>query len=76
MRRWRSKSGRFGRGTGFDMLIKIAVLFLVVMAGLALASRFRIGGPKSGVSRRVISKVCAGCGRPRIGPGSCPCGRP
>ena len=59
------------------MLIKVAVLFLVVMAGLALGSRFRSGPRKVGTARRkAVGTVCTGCGRPRVGPGSCPCGKP
>lgn len=51
------------------MLIKGMVLFLVVMAGLALFGRLRLPGrgPRKPANR------CPDCGRPRIGSGRCPC---
>lgn len=51
------------------MLVKVMLLFLALMALLAmLAKTFR---PQI---RRARGR-CAACGRPRIGPGNCPCGR-
>ena len=54
------------------MLVKAVLLFLVVMAVIAwigqLVGRFRLPGARA-------EKFCPNCGRPRIGPGPCPCGR-
>ncbi|WP_420344783.1 hypothetical protein [Paenirhodobacter sp.] len=52
------------------MLIKIMILFLAAMAGLAMLARFWF--PQA---RRRMGLRCTACGRPRIGPGPCPCGR-
>ena len=49
------------------ILIKAAILFLLVMVGIAIWGRFR--KPK----RRAA--FCPACGRPRIGSGRCPCGK-
>lgn len=51
------------------MLIKVAVLFLLVMVGLALFGRLRVPMRKP---QKLVGK-CPRCGRPRIGPGACPC---
>lgn len=52
------------------MLIKGMILFLAVMAGLAIFGKLRLPigkhGPRSGAR-------CARCGRPKTGPGPCPC---
>ena len=51
------------------MLSKVVLLFLVVMAGIALFGRLRLrGSGKRG-------SYCASCGRPRVGTGACPCGK-
>lgn len=51
------------------MLSKVVLLFLVVMAGIALFGRLRLpGSGKRGA-------YCASCGRPRVGTGACPCGK-
>jgi len=46
-------------------MVKVALLFLVGMAVLALFGRLRL--PRA-------SARCRNCGRPRIGAGPCPCG--
>lgn len=61
------------------MLVKVAVIFLAAMLGVAmlgnllfpgaLQRRLRQGG------RALVSAKCKACGRPRIGKGSCPCGK-
>jgi hypothetical protein len=62
-------NARSGRGTVFDMLTKIVLVFLVGMAGLAVFGRLRLpGAGKRGA-------YCASCGRPRVGTGACPCGK-
>ncbi|WP_170301205.1 hypothetical protein [Frigidibacter albus] len=48
------------------MMVKIVTLFLIVMVVLAMFGAFRI---KRGVRR------CPACGRARIGPGPCGCGK-
>ncbi|SDF30925.1 hypothetical protein [Limimaricola pyoseonensis] len=57
------------------MLIKIATLFLVVMAVLAMFGRLRL--PKVRGPRGLLGggKTCPACGRPRIGRGPCDCGK-
>lgn len=55
------------------MIVKIITLFLIAMAGLAMVGAFRIR------TRRKPPKLagkCPKCGRPRVGPGPCPCGTP
>ena len=54
------------------MLIKAAILFLLVMVGLAFFGRLRLPGRKTPL---LLRKTCKHCGRPRIGAGPCPCGR-
>nr|WP_037278090.1 hypothetical protein [Rubellimicrobium mesophilum] len=69
------------------MLIKSAILFLLFMVAIAIWGRFR--GPKRRtLARRASPEItpprpsakrdpyCPGCGRRRIGPGPCACGRP
>lgn len=51
------------------MLVKIMLIFLALMAGLAMLARAFL--PKI----RTATGRCPACGRPRIGPGPCPCGR-
>lgn len=55
------------------MLIKIMTLFLIAMAVLAIFAKYWVPAAK----RRVIRGRgrCPACGRPRIGPGPCPCGK-
>jgi len=65
------KSARFGRATGFDMLIKGMVIFLAVMAGLAMFGKLRLPGLHR--RRAALPGKCRRCGRPRIGKGPCPC---
>lgn len=49
------------------MLVKIILIFLAVMAVIAMLGRFRLPGRKAA--------FCASCGRPRIGNDPCPCGK-
>lgn len=52
-------------------MVKIVLLFLIAILGLAFFGRWRVGGvPK----RRSGPGKCPACGRYRIGPGPCPCG--
>jgi len=51
------------------MLIKVVILFLLVMMGLALFGRLRLSGRKPPRLRA----PCPRCGRPQIGAGPCPC---
>ena len=53
------------------ILIKAAVLFLVLVVGIAIWGRFR--KPQRRASR--ADKFCPSCGRPRIGKGPCACRR-
>ena len=54
------------------MILKIVTLFLIVMAVMAMFGRLRFPGQER--LRRMTSKKCRACGRPRIGSGPCPCG--
>jgi len=54
------------------MLIKGMTLFLIAMAVLAIFGKLRLPGGKA---RRGAAGRCPACGRPKIGPGPCPCGR-
>lgn len=51
------------------MLSKIAILFLVFMALLAMFGRLRFPGQK-----KLASAKCPRCGRFKIGKGICDCG--
>ena len=53
-------------------MIKIMSLFLVVMAVLALFGRLRLPRRKPPNLPRP-GQPCPRCGRPKIGPGPCPC---
>ncbi|MEM7598409.1 MAG: hypothetical protein AAF382_12010 [Pseudomonadota bacterium] len=55
-------------GSASDVLSKIAILFLVFMAILAMFGRLRFPGQK-----KLAEKRCAKCGRFRIGKGPCNC---
>ena len=57
------------RGLGFDMMMKIVALFLVVMAVMAMFGRLRFPGQS-----KLASMKCRHCGRYRIGSGPCSCG--
>lgn len=68
---WRpSKNVQPTRDLVSDMLSKIAILFLVFMAILAMFGRLRFPGQK-----KLQSVKCPKCGRFRIGKGPCPCGK-
>lgn len=54
------------------MLIKGMVLFLVVMAVLAMFGRLRLPGTPKRPPGRGATR-CPTCGRPKIGSGACPC---
>lgn len=65
-----SKNARSSRATGFDVILKIVVLFLVFMGVLAMFGKLRLPGIK-----RLSSAKCPKCGRYRIGKGPCPCSK-
>ncbi len=68
------KTGRFGRGTGFDMIFKIVTLFLIVMGVLAMFGKWRV--PGADMLRRLGGsrpRTCKHCGRYQIGKGPCDC---
>ena len=62
-----SRIARFGRATGYDMPLKLILLFLIVMAVLAMFGRLRFPGTAS------KPKTCTKCGRHLIGRGDCIC---
>lgn len=56
------------RGSGFDMIVKIVVLFLVFMGVMAMFGKLRFPG-----QQKLASAKCPKCGRYRIGKGPCRC---
>ncbi len=56
------------RGLGFDMIVKIVVLFLVFMGVMAMFGKLRFPG-----QQKLASAKCPKCGRFRIGKGPCSC---
>jgi hypothetical protein len=52
------------------MLVKVVVLFLVIMAVLAMFGRLRLPG-----LRKRDTRKCTRCGRFLIGKGPCDCGK-
>lgn len=56
------------------MIVKIVVLFLLLMAVLAMFGRLRLPGLGKGPDRLSAGK-CRACGRYRIGRGPCDCGK-
>ncbi|WP_415182049.1 hypothetical protein [Phaeovulum sp.] len=52
------------------MLIKGMIIFLAVMAALAMFGKLRLPGLPH---RPALPGKCPSCGRPRIGKGPCPC---
>ncbi|AXI45278.1 hypothetical protein C1J03_04040 [Sulfitobacter sp. SK012] len=57
------------RGLASDMVFKIVILFLVFMGVLGWFGKMHwIGG------KTLSQKKCRGCGRYRIGKGTCSCG--
>ena len=59
-------------GAGGPVMLKIAALMLLVLAGLAFFGRLRLKARKPKQLTRLAK--CQGCGRPRIGQGACDCG--
>ena len=69
------KIGRSGRATASDMLLKIILVFLGLMALVALIGRALFPGVLPKVLRRKSSvPVCDKCGRYMIGRSTCDCG--
>ncbi len=56
------------RGSGFDVITKIVLLFLVGIAVLAMFGKLTYPGKKHLDARR-----CPSCGRFKIGKGPCTC---
>lgn len=63
------------RASGSDVLVKVVLLFLVLMAVIAWGGGLigKLRPPRD--MRRLGDKHCPSCGRPRIGKGPCVCGR-
>lgn len=59
-------------GADRAVIVKIVTLMLVVLAGLAIFGRMRLGLPGRKAPPR-LAATCRDCGRPRIGKGPCPC---
>lgn len=61
------------------MLFKVAIIFLAAMLAIAMVGNLLFPGRfqrrlKGGAPKMVAAK-CTACGRPKIGKGSCPCGK-
>lgn len=54
--------------SGFDVIVKIVILFLVFMVVLAMFGKLRFPGQD-----RIASARCPNCGKFRIGKGPCAC---
>ena len=54
------------------MLLRVILLFLVVIAALAMFGRLRLPLPKR--RDRLEARKCSKCGTYRIGKGACRCG--
>jgi hypothetical protein len=55
------------------MLSKIVIVFLIVMAVMAIFGKLRVPRlPRVQLPRR---RDCPACGAPRVGRGPCPCGK-
>lgn len=63
-------NARFGQGSGFKMLMKIATLMLILVAALSIFGGVRLKKRKQGGR----GASCKSCGRPLIGKGPCACG--
>ncbi|WP_417604043.1 hypothetical protein [Primorskyibacter flagellatus] len=57
------------RGSAFDVVVKVVILFLVGMGVMAMFGKLRFPG-----SKRLASAKCPKCGRYKIGRGPCSCG--
>ena len=57
----------FGHATDYDMPLKLILLFLIVMAVVAMFGRLRF--PRAAAK----PKTCSKCGRHLIGKGDCTC---
>lgn len=70
---WRNAA--CGRGSDFDVIIKIVSLFLIGMGVLAMFGKLRL--PSIEASKTILGlnkpKKCSSCGRHIIGKGPCPC---
>ncbi len=62
------------------MLVKVVLVFLVAMMGLAIFGRLRIPrrklppGAGKAAARVAAPVICIRCGTPIPGPGNCACG--
>ncbi|GAA6209480.1 hypothetical protein NBRC116601_27730 [Cognatishimia sp. WU-CL00825] len=56
------------RGSGFDVITKIVLLFLVGIAVLAMFGKITYPGKK-----QLDARKCPSCGRFKIGKGPCAC---
>ncbi len=56
------------RVSGFDVISKIVLLFLVGMGVLAMFGKLTLPGKK-----HLDAHKCTSCGRFKIGKGPCPC---
>lgn len=54
--------------SGFDVIVKIVVLFLVFIGVLAMFGKFKFPGQE-----RLANARCQKCGKFRIGKGTCSC---
>lgn len=54
--------------SGFDVIIKVVVLFLVFMGVMSMFGKFKFPGQE-----RLASARCPKCGKFRIGKGTCSC---
>lgn len=70
MRCPQSKNAPPSRGLGSDMLVKVIVIFLTVMAMIGMIGKLLFPDRLP----RLNGQRCKSCGKPRIGRASCACG--
>lgn len=59
-------------------MVKAVILFLCVMAAIGMIANWLMPGRFALTPRKRLAlpvAKCPACGRPRIGKGSCPCGK-
>lgn len=60
---------------GFDMLVKVILLFLLAMALIGMIGKVLFPDATSRLMRRKKAvSACRSCGKPLIGKGNCTCG--
>lgn len=74
----RQKNAHFGQGLGFDMMVKVIIVFLLAMALVGMIGKVLFPGTLSrSLKKRLLPRSASGCprcGRYLIGSKGCDCG--